>query len=297
MKRDLLIGVAQWLAAPGDPALNMHVALSMIDRAAAQGVELVVLPELWACGYDPLTLADDARACAERRHGTRSARLAHAAQEHGMWLVAGSVPELGESGEIYNTALVFNPAGALVAWHRKAHLYPPTNEPAVFVAGSCLTTFDDPHLGVVGVVICFDGDFPEVARSLALRGARLIVAPSAYEVEGATAWDLLYPAWALTNSQWWVQANQCGAHATSTLLGASRIIAPTGTVVAEAGRTVPGGTLSPELLVHRIDLRLARDRAGLAALLEDDRRPSLYFDDSEPIPQARACGSEAAAAR
>jgi predicted amidohydrolase len=284
MKRDLLVGVAQWLADPGQPARNLHFALGMVDRAADQGVELLVLPELWTCGYDPVTLADDARQGAERRDGPRAARLAQAARENEMWLVAGSVPELGASGEIYNTALVFNPAGELVAWHRKAHLYPPTGEPAVFTAGPCLTTFDDPHLGVVGVVICFDGDFPEVARTLALRGARLIVAPSAYEVEGATAWDLLYPALALTNSQWWVQSNQCGAHATSTLLGASRIVAPTGTVVAEAGRTVPGGTLRPELLVHRIDLQLARDRAGLAALLEEDRRPTLYVDHSGSIP-------------
>ncbi len=200
-----------------------------------------------------------------------------------MWLVAGSVPELGENGELYNTALVFDRGGELVSWHRKAHLYAPTAEPTIFSPGNRLTTFDDPGLGVVGVVICFDGDFPEVARTMALRGARLIVAPAAYEVEGATAWDLLYPALALTNSQWWVQSNQCGAHATSTLLGASRIIAPTGTVVAEASRTVPGGTHPPELLCHRIDLRLARDAQGLAGLLEGQRRPNLYFDEPAPV--------------
>ena len=82
-----------------------------------------------------------------------------------------------------------------------------------------MTTFDDPALGRVGLVVNFDGDFPEVARTMALRGARLVLAPAAYEVEGANAWDLLYPAIALTNSQWWVQANQAGSHSTSTLLG------------------------------------------------------------------------------
>ena len=49
-----------------------------------------------------------------------------------MWLAAGSVPELGENGLLYDTALVFNPRGELAAWHRKAHLYPPTLEPTVF---------------------------------------------------------------------------------------------------------------------------------------------------------------------
>ena len=279
MKRDLLVGVAQWLATPGEPQQNFTVALSMMEDAACRGVELLVLPELWSCGYDPERLPDDARRDAEPRHGPRSERLAQAALRHGMWLAAGSVPEFGEGGEIYNTALVFNPQGELVAWHRKAHLYPPTLERRVFTAGKSLTTFTDPTLGVVGLVIGFDGDFPEVPRTLALRGARLILAPSATEVEGAAAWDLLCPSVALTNSQWWVQANQAGSHATSsTLLGASRIVAPTGTVVAEASRSVPGCTSRAELLVHRIDLHLALRRDGLCAHLEDERHADLYFD-------------------
>jgi predicted amidohydrolase len=278
VKRDLLVGVAQWLAAPGEPRQNMNVALSMMDDAASRGVELLLLPELWSCGYDPETLAQDARADAEPLQGQRTARLGEAARRRDMWLAAGSVPELSDDGRIYDTALVFNPHGELVAWHRKAHLYPPTLEPSVFTAGDRLTTFDDPALGRVGLVINFDGDFPEVARTLALRGARLILAPAAYEVEGANAWDLLYPAIALTNSQWWVQANQAGSHSTSTLLGASRIVAPTGTVVAEASRAVPGSLSRAELLVHRIDLHIAHALEGISGLLEDQRHPDLYFD-------------------
>jgi predicted amidohydrolase len=251
VKRDLQVGIAQWLAAPGEPKRNLQVALDMIDLAAARGVELLVLPELWPCGYDPLTLADDARQAAEPLDGPRRERLAAAARSASLWLVAGSVPELGDGEALYNTALVFNPGGDLMAWHRLAHLYPPTLEPFVFEAGDRLTTFEDPAL---------------------------VVAPSAYEVEGATTWDVLYPALALANSQWWIQANQCGAHATTTLLGASRVIAPTGTVVAEATRAVPGCAHPPELLVQRIDLHLAYQKDGIGTLLMEGRRPQLYFD-------------------
>jgi len=278
VKRDLQVGIAQWLAVPGEPKRNLQVALDMVDLATARGVELLVLPELWACGYDPLTLADDARAAAEPRDGPRGERLASAARAASLWLVAGSVPELDDHCDLYNTALVFNPGGELVAVHRKAHLFPPTLEPSVFCAGDRLTTFEDPALGVVGVVIGFDGDFPEVAGTLARRRARLVVAPASYEVEGAATWDVLYPAVALANSQWWVQSNQCGAHATTTLLGASRIVAPTGTVVAEATRAVPGSTHPPELLVQRIDLQLAYQRDEVGALLEEGRRAELYVD-------------------
>jgi predicted amidohydrolase len=275
VKRDLLVGVAQWLSTPGEPKQNLSVALGMAERAAARGVELLVLPELWSCGYNPETLAEDARRDAEPRNGPRAACLAEAARRHGLFL-AGSVPELGEHGSVHDTALVFTPSGALAAWHRKAHLYRPTLEHLVFEPGHQLTTFDDPGLGRVGLVVGFDGDIPEVARALALRGARLVLAPSACEVEAAPAWDLLHPALALTNSQWWLQANQAGSHATSTLLGASRIIAPTGTVVASATSAIPGRTSPAELVVHRIDLHLAYRHEGVGALVEDERRPELY---------------------
>jgi predicted amidohydrolase len=276
VKRDLLVGVAQWLATPGEPKQNLSVALGMIDSAASRGVELLVLPELWSCGYDPERLGTDARSDAEPLWGPRTEKLSDAARSHAMYVAAGSVPELDEDGRLHDTAMVFGPGGELVAWHRKAHLYPPTRESSVFVQGDALTTFDDPGLGRVGLVVGFDGDFPEVPRTLALRGARLVVAPTAVAVEGATAWDLLHPALALTNSQWWVQANQAGSHSTSTLLGASRIIAPTGTVVAQASSAVPGCASPAELLVHRIDLHLAHAGEGLAALLDDERRPDLY---------------------
>lgn len=283
MKRDLLVGVAQWLSAPGDPKQNMSVALGMIDDAAARGVELLVLPELWSCGYDPVTLAADARREAEPRDGPRSARLAQRARQHGLFL-AGSVPELGEDGAVHDTMLVFNPLGELAAWHRKAHLYRPAREHAVFAPGDRVTTFDDPALGRVGLVVGFEGDFPEVARTLALRGARLVLAACACEVEAAPSWDLLHPAYALANSQWWLEANQAGTHATSTLLGASRIIAPTGTVVAAAHTAVPGRPSPAELVVHRIDLHLAHLHEGIGALLEDERRPALYGELVDRVP-------------
>jgi predicted amidohydrolase len=285
VKRDLLVGVAQWLSAAGEPKQNLSVALGMMDDAAARGVELLVLPELWSCGYDPETLAEDVRRDAEPRDGPRARRLAERARRHGLF-VAGSLPELGHDGSVYDTMLVFNPHGDLAAWHRKAHLYRPAREHAAFAPGDRVSTFDDPSLGRVGLVVGFEGDFPEVGRSLALRGARLVLAACACEVEAAAAWDLLHPAYALANSQWWLEANQAGTHPTSTLLGASRIIAPTGTVVAAAQTAVPGRPSPAELVVHRIDLQLAHLREGVGALLEEERRPALYGELVERVAVA-----------
>lgn len=275
MRQSLAVGIAQWLALAGQPEANLAAALSLIAEARAMGAELMVLPELWLSGYDPATLATDAVKSAVEAGDPVVTRLSAAAREHRMWLVAGSLPE-AEGGRLFNTCFVFGPSGKLVTRHRKAHLYPPRGEESIFTAGDSLTTFSDPSLGSVGVVICFDGDFPEVAAAVSRGGARLVVAPCACEVESAQWWDLVYPATALVNGQWWVQANQCGRMSSGTYLGGSRVVAPSGTVIAEAARALPGVTPPAEVLVRRIDLRIGDQCDPRSELLRTRRRPDLY---------------------
>ena len=196
-----------------------------------------------------------------------------------MWLAAGSVPELGDDG--------------LDLRHR-ARLQPPRRAGGLAPQGPSLPA-DARALGVHPRRPVDDvrrprarargpGASTSTATSPRSPGRwRCAVPvwswpPRPTRSRGPNAWDLLYPAIALTNSQWWVQANQAGSHSTSTLLGASRIVAPTGTVVAEASRAVPGSLSRAELLVHRIDLHIAYEREGISGLLEDERHPDLYFD-------------------
>jgi predicted amidohydrolase len=158
--------------------------------------------------------------------------------------------------------------------HRKVHLYRPGGEDAAFAAGSRLRVTQTSRLGTIGVLICFDGDFFESARTLALAGAELVILPAAYESAAERWWDLLYPAQALGNAQWWVMANQCGDNGGIEFLGGSRVIAPDGEIVASLPRTDSGGV---EYLVTEIDLaqrlRTARQEAGI---LLTDRRPDAY---------------------
>jgi predicted amidohydrolase len=277
----LLVAAAQWLATPGDPAGNLEAARHWIGQAAAAGADLVVLPELWPCGYDVATLASDAAAAAEPVPGPRTAALGALAERNGLWVFAGSVPER-DGDAICNTALVFNRDGALVARHRKAHLYRPTGEHALFAPGGRLTSFSDPELGHVAVTVCYDGDFPEVGRALAARGADLVIQPSAYEWEAAAYWDRYYPGAALAGGQWWVLVNQCGTTGSGTLLGASKVISPAGEVLAEARRAVPPttgppATPEPELLLCRLqETEETKEARAFAELLRQARRPGLY---------------------
>ncbi|MST31645.1 hypothetical protein GHK86_02735 [Acidimicrobiaceae bacterium USS-CC1] len=277
---EVTVGLCQWLASPGRPEVNLAAAAELVAAAAGRGAEVVVLPELWASGYDAGTLAADAARAAEPLGGPRTQILGELARQHHVHLFAGTVPEAADRA-LYNTALLFDPQGELIAAHRKAHLYPFTGEDAIFGAGDRLTVVDTDVLGRVGLTVCFDGDFPEVPVALNRRGAGTVVQPCAYEAEASDWWDRLYPAAAVANGQWWILANQCGTTATGTLLGASRVIDPAGRVVAEARRVGPGGQADPEVLLASVDTRPRPkgETAGVAALRRC-RRPELYAEEA-----------------
>jgi predicted amidohydrolase len=282
--REVVAGIAQWLPLASDPDDAMNTVLSFVGDLAAHGCDLVVLPELWPCVHDPAdpeSISDEVRKRAEPLEGPRARTLAAIASEHRLWLAAGSVPESDRDG-IFNTALLFSPDGRLHATHRKAHLYGPMHEDVAFERGERLTVCDTELLGRVGLTVCFDGDFPEVARGLRRSGARVVIQVNAYEQAVEHWWDRIYPAHALINGQWWVMANQCGTRGSTTFLGGSQIISPLGEVVAQAPKAGPGETPEPALLVHTLELdrmiRLADDEAGA---LMDDSRPELGVELSD----------------
>lgn len=283
MREELVIGIAQWLPLTGRPAENLEAALSFVDELGRAGCDLVVLPELWPSGFDWGSLAEDVRAVAEPLDGPRALALADAARSAGAWLCAGTVPERA-GGAIYNTLLLFDRSGELRGAHRKAHLYEPLGEPSAVVAGDRLTTCSTDELGEVGLSICFDGDFPEVARAMALRGAHVVLHPSAYELGARRWWDTLYPAHALSNGQWWIMANQCGTNRSGTLFGGSQIVSPFGSVVARAGTASAGDSPAPEMLVATVDLRREIERAVTDhGVLWTLRRPELYGEALDEV--------------
>ncbi len=267
------IGIAQWLPIPGETEHNEQTARAAVADLAARGADLVVLPEMWLTGYDPGRLAEHSRRAAEPLDGPLVTRLRGWAREQSVMFCAGTIPELAGS-DVYNTAVLIDADGDVLTAHRKVHLYRPGGEDVAFGAGSSLRVVDTARLGRVGVLVCFDGDFCESARTLALAGAGLVILPSAYETAAGRWWDLLYPAQALGNAQWWVMANQCGDNGSAEFLGGSRVIAPDGEVVAALSRTDSGRV---EHLVTEIKLaerlQAARQEAGI---LLTDRRPDVY---------------------
>jgi predicted amidohydrolase len=267
------VGVAQWLAIPGELERNEQTARAAVAELAGRGADLVVLPEMWLTGCDPARLAEHSRRAAEPLNGPLVTRLRSWARDQSVMLCAGTVPERA-GPDVYNTAVLIDADGEVLTTHRKVHLYRAGGEHLAFGAGSSLQVVETSRLGRVGVLVCFDGDFFESARTLALAGAELVILPAAYETAAERWWDLLYPAQALSNAQWWVMANQCGDNGSIEFLGGSRVIAPDGEVVASLPRTGSGRV---EYLVTEIKLaqrlQAARQEAGV---LLTDRRPDVY---------------------
>ena len=171
---------------------NCAVMRSYVREAAAQGAQVVCLPEMWVCPYDNAAFLR----YAEPEGGAAWECLRAAATEHSVWLVGGSVPE--RDGErLYNTCYVFSPEGEQIAKHRKVHLFDidvPGGqrfmESDTFTPGERLTVFDTPW-GRLGVAICFDIRFAEWFRMLSLEGAKLILVPGAFNMTtGPAHWEL-----------------------------------------------------------------------------------------------------------
>lgn len=135
---------------------------------------MLVWPELhlFADGEPDRARPEVLRAAAEPVDGPRVEGLSRIARRLGVWMIPGSVCELGPAGELFNTALVFAPDGRLVCHYRKIFPWRPT-EP--YTPGGDFAVFDVDGVGRFGLCICFDSWFPEVARNLAWLGAETIL--------------------------------------------------------------------------------------------------------------------------
>lgn len=227
------------LNASEDKAANVAKALSLIDRAAATGARLIALPEIWTYLGNPA----GQRAAAEFVPGDLTDILADRARRHGVYLHAGSIYERAE-GEprLFNTSVVFNPDGDIVARYRKIHLFDVVldgvaeyQESLNVAPGDEIVTFDLDGM-TVGLAICYDLRFPELFRILALRGAEAIILPAAFTLmTGRDHWEVLIRARAIENEVFMIAPNQHGADPSGKwCYGRSVIVDPWGTVVATA---------------------------------------------------------------
>jgi len=248
------------------PAGTVEGNLAVIEKAAAAaaafGAKLLVTPEMGVTGY---AIWHDIPRLAETRSGAIIQGLTAIAVAHDITIVAG-FPER-EGATIYNAAAMIRPGGE-ADFYRKCHLFGPL-EKAAFSPAAELSPIVQVGDLKIGMLICYDVEFPEMVRCLVLAGADMIVVPTALP-RGAPANRVsssMIQTRAFENHVFLIYADLCGEENATPYQGGSIIAAPDGEVLARAG---DGATL----LVTELDPR-RYDAAGLDPYLQD-RRPEIY---------------------
>lgn len=269
-----MVGVAVCQLAPvlGDVEANLLRAVAAVSDAAAAGAGLVVLPELVSSGY-AFTDRDELARFAERADGRTVTRLADAAREHDVVVVAG-FPELVNGGEVCNSAVLADPSGVR-ALYRKAHLW--DREKELFTPGCAPPAVVDTGLGRVGVMVCYDLEFPEWLRLATLAGAEIVCAPTNWPAEPRPTGErpievVRLQASASVNRVYLAAADRVGRERGVDWVGGSAIVGPDGYPLAVADRT-----RGEQLLLATCRLSEARDkRVSPRNDVLADRRPELY---------------------
>jgi deaminated glutathione amidase len=258
------------LNSTGDKARNLASAERLVRAAAADGAELIALPEKW----NLLAGGEELLAGAEPLDGPSLSAAREWARELGIHLLAGSISERGEE-KAFNTSVLIGPDGADLAAYRKIHMFDVEaggvryRESEHEQAGTEIVSapIGEP---VLGLSVCYDLRFPELYRILAVRGARLVAVPSAFTLAtGRDHWQVLLRARAIENQVFVLAPNQVGeAPPHFSSYGRSAIVDPWGVVLA----TAPDGE---GFVAAELDLGVQeRVRESLPSLA--NRRPQAY---------------------
>lgn len=214
---------------------NISRAVAKISEAAAAGAQLVTLPECFNSPYGTKYFSQ----YSESIPGETTTALQEAAKASSVWLVGGSIPER-DGDKLYNTCTVWNPQGDMIAKHRKIHLFDINvpggitfKESETLSPGSSFTTFDLPNCKV-GVGICYDMRFAELAQVYSQMGCKLLVYPGAFNMTtGPVHWELLQRGRAVDNQLYVATASPArDLSADYHAWGHSTIVNPWGEVIS-----------------------------------------------------------------
>ena len=247
----------------GCPDENFGHGAKLTAQAAKSSPDVILLPETWNTGFYPEQgLKDMAQGAAERVQS----EIGSLAKKHAVNIIAGSVSDMRD-GNVYNTSLVFDRKGQCIASYSKTHLFSPMGENRHYSPGNSLCTFELDGIKA-GLIICYDIRFPELTRSLALKGMDVLFCVSQWPDVRIPHLHALAAARAIENQAFVACCNSCGKAGQTQYGGCSIIINPLGGTIALAGA-------DEQLLMGEADIfTLPSIRSAIPVF--EDRRQDLY---------------------
>ncbi|AFV01728.1 Omega amidase (Nit2) [Dehalobacter sp. UNSWDHB] len=255
-----------------DKSENLDRLQQHLDSLAKENVDLVILPEMFNCPYQTSLFPD----YAEEEGGAFWQKLSSLAVQYKIYLVAGSMPEKDQENKIYNTSYVFDRQGRQIGKHRKVHLFDidieggqQFRESDTLSPGNKATVFDT-EFGTMGICICYDLRFPELARLMVDQGAKMIIVPGAFNMTtGPAHWEILFRTRAVDNQVFTVGAAPArDQEAGYTSWGHTMMVGPWGNVLQQMDER-------EGCIIQDIDLaEVAKVRRELPLLTQ--RRSDLY---------------------
>ncbi|WP_375687826.1 carbon-nitrogen hydrolase family protein [Pseudooceanicola sp. LIPI14-2-Ac024] len=263
-----------------DPAENLGMVSELIRKAAADGAEFVLTPEVTNCVSASRSRQEEVLRSPEE--DPFLAAMPELARELGIWLLLGSIglKTTDPDGRFANRSFLFSPEGAEVAWYDKIHMFDVQvsetetyRESAGYRPGSRAVVAET-DFAPIGMTVCYDIRFPMLYRTLAQAGARILTVPAAFSpLTGEAHWESLLRARAIENGCWVLAPAQCGTHRASqgrerTTHGHGMVIAPWGEVILDQG-TEPG------IASFDLDLEAVDKARGKVPSLTHDREFQL----------------------
>ncbi|WP_109513523.1 carbon-nitrogen hydrolase family protein [Pseudomonas ovata] len=249
---------------PLDIDANLARLARQAEAAAQQGAQLLVCPEMFLTGYNIGAAA--VQRLAQPAEGEAARQIARIARHTGVAIAYG-YPERGEDGRLYNAAQLIDAHGNRLGNYRKTHLFGDLDK-NMFSAGDDQFPLIELDGWRLGLLICYDVEFPEAVRRLALAGAGLIVVPTANMMPFDFVCEVTVRARAFENQCYLAYVNYCGQEDTVHYCGLSSLNGPDGSRPALAGQ-------EEQLLIADVQAQRIEDAKALNDYL-GDRRAALY---------------------
>lgn len=267
---NLKIGLIQ-MKVHNDKEENLLRAANLIKKISSEKPDIVILPEMFSCPY----ITSNFPLYAEEEGDYSYNFLSNIAKENNIYLVAGSIPEI-DNNKIYNTSYVFNRFGEKIGKHRKVHLFDidikgkqTFKESDTLSAGDKVTFFDT-EFGKIGLCICYDFRFPELARLMVNKGAKAIIVPASFNMTtGPAHWHVMFRSRAIDNQVYTIGCSPARDYNSSYIsYGHSLIVSPFGEVLCELDD-------KEDMMTYTIDLDYV-DKVREELPLLYHRRNDLY---------------------